>query len=98
MPKSAKEAYDDIVAHIQKQGGLPLGWYCGITENIENRLFGDHKVPEKDPWFIFRQCDSNIATRSVEKALIDFGCDGGIGGGDDAVYVYAYLKTAITDP
>ena len=47
MTKTAEEAYDEIVAHIQKQGGPLSSWYCGITENIKNRLFGDHKVPEK---------------------------------------------------
>jgi len=56
-------------------------------------------VPEKDHWFIHRPCASNEAARNVEKALLDLGCDGGTGGGgDDAIYVYAYLKTSVTEP
>ena len=39
------------------------------------------------------------STVSVEKALLEKGCDGNPGGGDDdAVYVYAYLKSSITEP
>ena len=99
MANTAQEAYDEILAHIQKQGGSFSGWYCGITENIKDRLFGDHNVPEKDHWYAFRECINSAATRSVEKALLDLGCDGGPGGGDDdAIYVYAYLKTSVTDP
>lgn len=99
MAKTAQEAYDEILAHIQKQGGPFSDWYCGITENIKNRLFGDHNVPEKDHWRTYKQCVSSDAARNVEKALLDKGCDGGSGGGDaDADYVYAYLKTSVTDP
>ena len=99
MSKTAQEAYDEIVAHIKKQGGAYSSWYCGITENIKNRLHGDHKVPEKDHWRIYRECKNSDAARNVEKAILKLGCDGGPGGGDnDAVFVYAYLKTAITGP
>ncbi|SIN81297.1 hypothetical protein [Salinivibrio sp. ES.052] len=99
MSKSAQEAYDEILAHIKQQGGAFSKWYCGITENINNRLHGDHKVPEKEHWFIHRKCVSDEAARAVEKAFLEHGCDGGDGGGDnDAVHVYAYLKTSITEP
>ena len=99
MAKTAQEAYDEILTHIQKQGGSFSKWYCGITENIQNRLFGDHNVPEEDHWYAYRQCTTSNAARDVEKAFLDHGYDGGTGGGDDdAVYVYVYLKTPITEP
>ena len=99
MAKTAQEVYNEILKHIQEQGGLFSSWFCGITENIQNRLHGDHKVPEKDHWFIHRPCTSSEAARNVEKAFLDNGCDGGTGGGDDdAVYVYAYLKASVTEP
>lgn len=99
MAKTAQEAYDEILAHIRQQGGPFSSWYCGIASDIEDRLFGDHKVPKKDHWFAYRQCVSNKAARNVEKAFLDLDCDGGAGGGDtSAVYVYAYLKTSITEP
>lgn len=99
MSMSAQEAYDEIVAHIQQQGAEFSRWYSGITEDIKDRLHGAHKVPEKNHWFIHRKCVNEEAARAVEKALLDNGCDGGDGGGDDdAVHVYAYLKTSITNP
>lgn len=99
MAKTAQQAYDDIVAHIAKQGGSYSDWYCGITSNIEERLFDDHKVPKKDHWRIFCECVDSESARSVEKTLLNQGCDGGTGGGDDSsIYVYAYLKTSITNP
>lgn len=100
MANTTQEAYNEILAHIQKQGGPFSEWYCGITENIQNRLFRDHNVPEKDHWYMYRQCVNSDAARSVEKALLDdHGCDGGTGGGDDdADYIYAYLKTSVTNP
>ena len=99
MIKTSQETYNEILVHIQKQGGTFSSWYCGITENIQNRLFGDHNVPQKDHWFIHKQCENTANARSVEKAFLDKGCDGGPGGGDsDAVFVYAYLKTSVTNP
>lgn len=97
MAKTAQDAYNDTLSHIQSQGGPLSNWYCGITSNISNRLFGDHNVPEENHWFIFRECVNSEAARAVEKALLDQGCDGGPGGGDNSsVYVYAYLKSNIT--
>jgi len=98
ISKTAQEAYNEILAHIQQQGGSFSSWYCGITENIQDRLFGDHKVPKKDHWFIHRHCVSSAAARKVEETLLNKGCDGGTGGGDtDTDHVYAYLKTSVTE-
>ena len=95
----AQQAYDEIAAHIMKQGGAYRAWYCGIAASIESRLFGDHKVPRKDSWWSWRQCFNDAAARDVETALVRLGCDGGPGGGDaTTVYVYAYLKGSATDP
>ena len=94
-----KSVLDEIVAHIRSQGGSVSSWYAGITENIEDRLFGAHRVPRKNHWFIYRDAGSEAQARSIEKALLDWGCDGGPGGGDrDATIVYAYLKTPSTNP
>ncbi|WP_300463167.1 hypothetical protein [Desulfobacula sp.] len=99
MKTIAQDAYYDILYHIQKQGGAYSSWYCGTTENIKNRVYGDHKVPEEGHWRIYRQCTTSTAAKNVEKALLDHGCDGEPGGGDDnAVFVYAYLKALFTDP
>ncbi len=97
--QDAQTAYNEIVANINKQGGSYSNWYCGITSDMESRLFGDHKVPRKDHWYSYRTCHNDTDARAVETALIKLGCDGHEGGGDQtAIYVYAYLKTAVTAP
>ena len=97
--QDAQAAYDGIVANINKQGGPYPEWYCGITSDLESRLFGDHKVPRDDYWRSFRKCHNDTDARAVETALVKLGCDGGSGGGDEtSVYVYAYLKGTMTNP
>lgn len=97
--QSAQTVVDEISAHILKQGGPVASWYAGITGDLEQRVFTDHQVPEKNHWRVHRKAMSSGAARAAEKALIDWGCDGGGGGGDDtAVFVYAYLKSSFTRP
>ena len=99
MAKDARTIVNEFNAHIQKQGGQPSAWYVGVTEDIGQRLFGDHKVPRKGHWFIYCEAYTADDARAVEKAFVDSGCGGGTGGGDvDARFVYAYLKTSITNP
>ena len=99
MVKTAQQAYDEIVAHIKKQGGAYSDWYCGITENINRRLFDEHNLVEDKTWYTSKQCSTSAEAREVEKALLELGCSGGPGGGDDdAVFVYTYLKTSTTNP
>ena len=98
-PQTAKEVFDGIVAHINKQGGAYSSWYCGIASNWVSRLFEDHQVPKEGHPYIARHCYDNESARNVEKALVELGCDGGAGGGDDTtIYVYAYLKGTMTNP
>ena len=99
MPKDARTIISDFNAHIKKRAGQPSEWYVGVTEDIDGRLFGRHAVPRKGHWYIYREAYTTQDARAVEKAFLDSGCDGGGGGGDeDARFVYAYLKTSITDP
>lgn len=68
-------------------------FYIGITDNIEERLFGFHRVPRSGHWFIWHPADSADAARRIEKYYLDKGMDGGTGGGDgDTRYVYCYEK------
>lgn len=99
-PQAAQAVYDDIVAHINNQGGPYSSWYAGIASDWEDRFFGDHQVPRReDYWYIARQCFNDTEARNVEQELIKLGCDGGGGGGDyTTVYVYTYLKGSQTNP
>jgi len=100
MAKTKQTIINEIVAHIKKEGG-PFGtWYTGITSDVDSRLFGDHNVPKKGHWFVYRYASSASVAREIEKVLIDeYGTDGGSGGGDaSSSAVYSYKKTSITDP
>lgn len=98
-PQGLQEIYDEIVTHINNQGGAYAAWYCGIASNRKDRLFKDHQVPRKNYWWITRHCQNNEAARKIEGALIKLGCDGDSGGGGETtVYVYAYLKGTMTNP
>jgi hypothetical protein len=97
MP-SARVLYDGIVAHIRKSGKPFSEWYAGITSDLEERLHGAHRVPKTNHWRSVREADSHRDARAVEAALHELGCQGAGGGGDHtAVFVYAYLITAITE-
>ncbi len=99
LPQSAEVLCDEVVYHMSEKGEPYSAWYCGIASDWEGRLFNKHKVPRDAPWYIVGQCYSTADARSIERYLLELGCDGG-GGGDDrpAVYVYAYLKTRETEP
>lgn len=94
---TAQEVYNDITAYMKRNGYNASSWYAGITQDINQRLFGDHNVSEQHGTWIWRRAINSNHARSAEKGLLDFGCDGGDGGGDgDAVYIYCFLKTAGT--
>jgi len=98
MGKSREEAYKDILTYLRKYPREPFpNWYCGITNNCENRL-KDHNVLKGFERFCV-QCASSQVAREVEQSLLDDGCVGGTGGGDSsAIYIYVYLKNDLTQP
>ena len=93
-----QSAYNDIVAHIEKQSGQYETWYVDITSNWKNTIFKEHKVPPKGYWWMVRQCFTSVAARSVKESLVELGCEAGSNSEDNrtVVYVYAYLKSDIT--
>jgi len=94
---TAQEIYNDITAYMKQNGYNASFWYAGITQDIDQRLFGYHNVSKQYDSWVWCPAINIIHARSAEKALLDFGCDGGDGGGDnDAVCVYCYLKTSGT--
>jgi hypothetical protein len=97
--QNAEQIRDEILAYLRMQGGVSASWYIGITSEIERRLFGDHRVPPANHWYICRQAASPEVAHEAERALLALGFDGGPAREDDAgVFVYAYLKTALTEP
>jgi len=81
-----------IEEYINSEGSGFAAWYCGITDDIERRLRGEHQVAEQDPWWIARMAANKKAAELIEKYFHDQGCQGDQGGGNEnSKYVYAYL-------
>jgi len=80
----------EIVAEIEKWcGEIPYKYfYIGITDNINERLFGYHKP---DAGYIHSMADNEKTARNVEKYFLNKGMQGGSGGGKQPTYVYVYL-------
>lgn len=83
---------DAFNEHLQKSSKKYWSdYYVGITDNIDERLHGFHKVPKKGHWFIWCPADSEEIARDVEKYFLGKGMDGAPGGGDDdTTFVYCY--------
>ena len=87
---------DYLTRYINDNGGRFADWYCGITDNIERRLFTEHNVARNSS-HNHRECHTNNCARNVEQTLLNRGCDGGGGGGGvRTVHVYVYRKTPNT--
>ena len=98
-PQTVQEVQNEIVAYMKLNDGKFSNWYCGIASSWADRLFKDHQVPIEGHPCIVRQCYTSDDARAVENALLELGCDGATGGGDETtVYVYAYLKGTMTNP
>jgi hypothetical protein len=87
----------EIDAHM-KASGLPNNrWNVGITSDVENRLFGDHRVHKQNDCWIYRTALTSAQARAIEAAYHKAGCKGSGGGGNEtAKIVYAYAITATT--
>jgi hypothetical protein len=88
--------YNDIISAFNEHlaQSAKNNWsdfYVGITDNVEERLHGFHKVPKEGHWFIYCPADSEDIARNVEKYFLKKGMDGDTGGGDDdTIFVYCY--------
>jgi len=96
MGKTAQVIINEINEYINAKcsGKYYSNYYVGITKDIEQRLFNDHKVIKKHSCYIWREATDIENARAAEKNLLDSEMQGGGGGGDDSsIYVYCYLIT-----
>ena len=68
--------------------------YVGITNDINKRLFQEHKVDRESKDWICEKCNSSDVARGIEGFIITkYNTDGYCGGGNDkSCYIYAYKK------
>lgn len=75
-------------------------FYVGITTNIEERLFTDHRVQKEGNWWMYAPADTEAIARDVEKHYLEYGMRGDTGGGTDKEgkqwFVYCYIITRYT--
>lgn len=97
---TAAEIIKAIDAHLMKSNREYYNqFYIGITSDIESRLFGDHKVPRENHWWIYQYADSEDIARDVERHYLELGMQGDEGGGTgsgNVKYVYCYAITNYT--
>ena len=89
----------DINSHLQKSKKQYYSdFYIGITNDIERRLFGEHKVSKEHGWWIYRTADTKSVAQAVEEYYLDKGMQGDTGdGNEDTTYVYCYEITNYTE-
>jgi hypothetical protein len=98
MAVSAQKAFNNITKFIDENGGNYQRWYAGVTSDPETSLFKVHHVAESEKW-VYSPCANGTDSRNVKMALLDLGCDGDPGDGDNtASRVYVFLKSSRTNP
>ncbi|MCF0210715.1 MAG: hypothetical protein HUK18_05330 [Bacteroidales bacterium] len=98
MRKTASEIIADVEGHLAySKKKYYSGFYIGITNDVERRLFGEHNVDKDHSWWIYRTAIDKVAAQTVEEHFLSKGMRGDTGGGTDAsIYVYCYEITHTT--
>lgn len=98
MKRNFLQIVADINSHLEKsQKQYYSDFYVGITNDIERRLFDEHKVSEKNGWWIYRQAIDKKTAQQVEEYFLNKGMKGDTGGGtDDSSFIYCYEITNYT--
>lgn len=99
MRKNKEEIFREIDAHLQKSAKEYYSdFYIGITNDIERRLFSEHKVSKTNGWWIWCESLDKSVAQEIEEYYLDKGMKGDTGGGqDDSRYVYCYEITRYTE-
>ena len=96
-PLGFDDALLQVMRFVTDRGGSGKHWYAGIAGKPNNRIHQQHKVPDGYVDLIVVRCMSRYDAEGIEQFLIEKGCDGHGGEGDDrSVFVYAYIKTPST--
>ena len=100
MAKTKQQIIEEITAHIKKRGGAYPDWYVGTGTQARDLLFSEHKVQRKGGRWIHRRAGSAQDAREVKDFFVGKLAADGISGTGDAKAdaVYAYKKTACTEP
>ncbi len=97
---TAQEIHNDILNQIEMESSPYSHWYVGITSNPHIKLFQEHNVEVRNSWWVIKRADSVREAKNIKKTLTEiYGTDGGRDTEDEkSIYIYAYKKTATTNP
>ena len=87
---NAEEAYHRVRQYISRTDNRFDNWYCGVTEDIERRLYIAHNVPKDGHPAVYAECTTNAQAREAASGLCLDGCKGSSVNDQDAIFVYAY--------
>ena len=95
---TAQELYNAIDEHLKKSNRQYYReFYCGITDDVERRLFEEHNVSKENGFWIYGPADDIEVAREVEKHYLNLGMQGSTGGGnEDSIWFYCYLVMQYT--
>ena len=82
---STEQAYKEIFDYMISVGGVFSDWYVGVTSDVRQRLFVDHRVQEETDAWVHKPCADDASARKVEANFLRLGCDGAGGGGSETV-------------
>jgi len=87
-----------ILQFMKEKGGLHIGWYVGITNDPERRLYQEHQASAD--FCMWVNAESKARAERIEKYFLSkIHTDGHEGGGEaDSTHVYAFKKSKSTDP
>jgi hypothetical protein len=99
MAKSSEIIVMEILEFMQMEGGRPMTWYIGITDDPKRRLFDEHQVHYQNDSWIYRTAVSATEAQRVKEYFLEYGLDGAKGSErPDSRVVYAYRKSVSTEP
>lgn len=87
-----------MLQFMKEKGGLHINWYVGITNDAERRLYQEHRASADS--CIWIDAGSKERAEQIEAFFLSrLHADGHAGGGEaDSTYVYAFKKSASTNP
>jgi len=100
MLYSAKTIVGHIRGHIKKRGGANSAWVAGISQKPRTRLFTKHGVRKVGDFWILMHAETHDVARKVRLYLtrkLNLIKGSGVGN-PNADFVYAYRKSANTNP
>ena len=99
MPSNPGRIIGDIKSFMSRHDEDYSHWYIGVTDDPITSLLEDHKVDINVDLWLCSEAFTDQEARNVEERFVkEWGMDGDCAESDSGRFVYAYLKSANTEP